>query len=77
MEDDNPVIIAEKQTSIETLTVADAVMRMNLANLPALMFINKKSGNHDVVYRRADGNISWVQSSSQAEAEVKKAANGN
>ena len=61
-EDDNPLIIAEKQTVIETITVSDAVMRMNLANLPALMFINKKTGSVNVVYRRHDGNISWVDS---------------
>ncbi len=69
IEEDNPIIIAEKQVSIETLTVADAVMRMNLANLPALMFINKKSGCYDVVYKRADGNISWVESKQEARAE--------
>lgn len=61
-DDDNPLIIAEKQTSIETLTVSDAVMRMDLANLPALMFINKKDSNINIVYRREDGNISWVES---------------
>lgn len=61
-QEDNPLIIAEKQTKIETLTVSDAVMRMNLANLPALMFVNKKSGGINVVYRRLDGNISWVDS---------------
>ncbi len=64
--EDNSVIIAEKQTAIETLTVADAVMRMNLANLPALMFVNKKTGNFNVVYRRLDGNISWVDANAQA-----------
>lgn len=59
---DNPLIIAEKQTVIETLTVSDAVMRMDLSGLPALMFINKKTGNVDIVYNREDGNISWVES---------------
>lgn len=59
-EEDNPLIIAEKPTAIETLTVSDAVMKMDLANLPALMFINKKNGGVNVVYRRHDGNISWV-----------------
>ena len=64
--EDNPLIIAEKQTAIESLTVADAVMRMNLANLPALVFTNKKTGNFNVVYKRQDGNISWVETKSQA-----------
>jgi ribosomal subunit interface protein len=55
-----PVIVAEKPTSIETLTVAEAVMRMDLAQLPALLFINQLNGRVNVVYQRADGNISWV-----------------
>lgn len=63
---ENPVIVAEKQTAIETLTVADAVMRMNLANLPALLFINKKSGHFNVVYKRLDGNISWVDANAES-----------
>ena len=49
------MIIAEKPTEIETLTVSDAVMRMDLGQLPALMFINKKSGSVNVVYRRDHG----------------------
>ncbi|MDX1949035.1 MAG: ribosome-associated translation inhibitor RaiA [Rickettsiales bacterium] len=71
IEEDNPVIIAEKQTSIEELTVADAVMKMNLANLPALMFINKKTGNYNVVYKRLDGNISWVEAKQENQARLK------
>ncbi|MDA0782641.1 MAG: ribosome-associated translation inhibitor RaiA [Rickettsiales bacterium] len=59
---DAPLIIAEKPTEIETLTVSDAVMRMDLGQLPALMFINKKTGSVNVVYRREDGNISWIDS---------------
>lgn len=58
--DDAPLIIAEKPTSVENLTVSEAVMRMDLADLPALMFINKANGRLNTVYRRADGNISWV-----------------
>lgn len=55
-----PVVVAEKATNIETLSVSDAVMKMDLADLPALMFFNKGSGRLNVIYRRADGNISWV-----------------
>ncbi len=67
-EDDaeSSLIIAEKKTDIEVLSVSDAVMRMNLANLPALMFINRKTGRVNVVYHRKDGNISWVESDVQA-----------
>jgi len=56
----NPLIIAEKPTEIETLSVGDAVMRMDLAELPAMLFINIKTSNLNVVYRRKDGNISWI-----------------
>lgn len=55
-----PVVVAEKATDIATLTVGQAVMRMDLADLPALMFYNSASGRLNVVYRRVDGNISWV-----------------
>lgn len=54
------VVIAEKPTAIEHLTVSQAVMKMDLANLPALMFFNSAHGRVNVVYRRADGHISWV-----------------
>lgn len=57
---DAPLVIAEKATHIETLTVSEAVMKMDLAELPALMFFNSANGSLNVVYRRADGNISWV-----------------
>ncbi len=59
-DNDAPIIIAEKATGIEKLTVSEAVMKMDLADLPALMFINKANGKHNVVYKRADGNISWI-----------------
>lgn len=64
--DDAPVIIAEKPTEIETLTVSAAVMKMDLAELPALMFFNSASGRINVVYKRADGNISWVDPEGKA-----------
>lgn len=59
-EDAAPVIVAEKATNIETLSVSEAVMKMDLADLPALLFYNSASGRVNVVYRRVDGNISWV-----------------
>lgn len=54
------VVIAEKATDIATLSVSDAVMKMDLADLPALMFYNSGNGRLNVIYRRVDGNISWV-----------------
>ncbi len=61
-----PVVIAEKATDIETLTVSEAVMKMDLAHLPALMFYNSAHGRVNIVYRREDGNISWVDPQEQA-----------
>lgn len=59
---DNPVIIAEKPTPILRLSVGEAVMHMDLQNLPALMFENTNTGRINVVYYRPDGNISWIDS---------------
>ncbi|ACJ00566.1 ribosome hibernation-promoting factor, HPF/YfiA family [Rhodospirillum centenum] len=55
-----PMIIAEMETSIQTLTVGEAVMRMDLTDIPALMFRNRAHGGLNMVYRRPDGNIGWV-----------------
>jgi len=55
-----PVIIAEMTTQIDVLTVGEAVMRMELADLPALMFRNRSHNGLNLVYRRADGNVGWV-----------------
>ena len=59
---DAPAIIAEKKVPIEVLSVSEAVMKMDLENLPAVMFKNIKNSRLNVVYYRADGNISWVDS---------------
>ena len=59
-EKQSPLIIAENQTGLERLTVSDAVMRMDLGELPALLFINKRNDHINMVYRRIDGNISWI-----------------
>ena len=60
------VIIAEKPTAIETLTVSQAVMKMDLQDLPAVMFVNTSTGRVNVVYRREDGNVSWVDPEEKA-----------
>ncbi len=59
---DNPVIIAEKSVEILTLSVSEAVMKMDLENLPALMFQNSNTNRINIVYYRRDGNISWIDS---------------
>lgn len=55
-----PAIVAEMETDIPRLTVADAVMRLDLANQPAMLFLNLAHGGLNMVYRRADGHIGWV-----------------
>lgn len=55
-----PMIIAEMETRVPTISVGEAVMQMELANAPVLVFRNEKSGGVNVVYRRDDGNIGWV-----------------
>jgi ribosomal subunit interface protein len=53
-------VIAEQVTEISLLSVSEAVMRMDLADQPVLMFRNTTSGELNVVYRRSDGNIGWI-----------------
>ncbi len=55
-----PAIIAEIATEIATMSVGEAVMRMDLADAPAMIFNNKATGGLNVIYRRADGNIGWI-----------------
>lgn len=55
-----PAVIAEMETQVLTLAVADAVMRLELGKAPALMFRNPTHGGLNMVYRRADGNIGWI-----------------
>ena len=53
-------IIAEQAAEISLLSVGEAVMRMDLADQPVLMFRNRASGEFNVVYRRSDGHIGWI-----------------
>jgi ribosomal subunit interface protein len=53
-------IIAESDAAIETLTVRDAVMRLDLAYQQVLMFRNDKNGQLNVIYRRPDGHVGWI-----------------
>jgi ribosomal subunit interface protein len=58
---DSPVIVAEMSVDIPESTVSDAVMLMDLRNTPALLFKNTGTGRHNMVYRREDGTIGWVE----------------
>ncbi len=55
-----PVIIAEMETKIQTLSVGEAVMQMELANAPFLVFRNTANGRVNVVHTREDGNVGWI-----------------
>ena len=56
-----PVIVAETRVDIPDSSVSDAVMLMDLRNTPALMFRNSATGEFNMIYRREDGNIGWVE----------------
>jgi len=58
--EDTPLIIAEMSHEIPTLSVGEAVMRMDLSEAPVMMFKNTHSGHFNVVYRRPDGHIGWI-----------------
>jgi len=55
-----PTIVAESTAGIREITVAEAVMQLDLMEDPALMFKNAGHGGLNVVYRRSDGNIGWI-----------------
>ncbi len=57
---DKPVVVAEMATEITSLTVSEAVMRMDLGDMPAMMFRNSAHGGLNMIYRRPDGNIGWI-----------------
>ena len=56
-----PAIVAETRVDIPEATVSDAVMLMDLRNTSALMFKNSGTGQLNMIYRRDDGNIGWVE----------------
>jgi ribosomal subunit interface protein len=61
--DHSALIVAEMTTDIETLSVSEAVMRLDLAHQNALLFRNAKHGGINLVYRRDDGHIGWIDPS--------------
>ena len=58
---DNPPVIAETRVDIPSASVSDAVMLLDLRNTNALMFKNSATGAFNMVYRRHDGTIGWVE----------------
>ena len=69
-----PVVIAEMSTELPQLTVGEAVMRMDLADAPVLLFRNRSHGGLNLVYRRGDGNIGWIDPAFEAGSGSSRAA---
>lgn len=61
--DYNPTIIAEETTNLETLTVGGAVVALDLKDAPVIVFRHAAHGGINVVYRRSDGHIGWIDPS--------------
>jgi ribosomal subunit interface protein len=60
---DAPPVIAETRVDVPEASVSDAVMMLDLRNTNALLFKNAGTGRHNMVYRRNDGSIGWVEPS--------------
>ena len=58
---DAPLIVAETRVDVPDASVSDAVMMLDLRNTTALLFKNSGTGNFNMVYRRHDGTIGWVE----------------
>ena len=67
--DYNPTIIAEEPTGLETMTVSAAVMAMDLADVPVVVFRHAGHGGVNVVYRRTDGHIGWIDPALKTKGE--------
>ena len=55
-----PIVVAETETHLKTLTVASAVLDLDFSGSPVVLFKNAGTGHINVVYRRNDGNIGWI-----------------
>jgi ribosomal subunit interface protein len=55
-----PLVIAETKVPIRTMTVSTAVMQLDLSDSPAVFFRNAAHGGLNLVYRRSDGNVGWI-----------------
>jgi ribosomal subunit interface protein len=69
---DDPVIIAEETTDLQTMTVGGAVMAMDLAEAQVIVFRHAVHGGVNVVYRRRDGHIGWIDPSLSSKKEAAK-----
>src|SRR5262245_21773521 len=56
----NPVIVAESTTALKQLSVSEAVLELDLTGAPVVVFRHASHGRVNVVYRRLDGNVGWI-----------------
>jgi ribosomal subunit interface protein len=63
---DNPLVVAETERTLRAMSVSDAVMQLDLTEAPFLVFRNASNEAINVVYRRDDGNIGWIDPTSPA-----------
>jgi ribosomal subunit interface protein len=71
-DEDNPIIIAEAETIVHEMAVSDAVMQMDLSDQPFVLFRNATSGEINVVYRRDDGNIGWIDPATKRKTRARR-----
>ena len=64
-----PLIVAESASDVKTMSVSEAVMRLELSDTPAVLFRNVKHSGLNMVYRREDGNIGWVDPAGHSAAD--------
>lgn len=64
--DEQTIIVAEMASEVDTMTVGEAVMHLDLRDASTLVFKNKKNGGLNIIYRRPDGNIGWIDPTNMA-----------
>jgi hypothetical protein len=69
----HPLVIAEESDKLERLTVDQAVMKLDLQDLPVVLFINPANDGVNIVYRRRDGHIAWMDLEAQKPTQIRKA----
>lgn len=65
----SPVIIAESTTAMRHMSVSEAVMELDFTGAPVIVFQHGSSGRVNIIYRRADGNVGWIDPPAMQAAE--------
>jgi ribosomal subunit interface protein len=66
----NPVIIAESTTAMKQLSVSEAVLELDLTGAPVVVFRHAGHGRVNLVYRRSDGNVGWIDPPASAAGDA-------